>query len=58
MKIAFMMKLKEHTEFKEFLLLCGTEPLAFDFVTKKYKNFYRTIVLPFVLYMYELGILR
>jgi hypothetical protein len=53
MKIAFMKKLNEHIEFKEFLLLCGAEPFAFHFATKKYKNYYRTIVLPVILYVYE-----
>jgi len=32
-----MKKLNEHTEFKKFLLLCGAEPFAFHFATKKYK---------------------
>ena len=48
MKTAFMKKLNEHIEFKEFFLLCGAEPFAFHFA-----NYYRTTVLPVILYVYE-----
>jgi len=53
MKIAFTKKLNEYIEFKEFLLLCGAEPFAFHLATKKYKNYYRTIALPVIVYVYE-----